>query len=134
RVGYALQDFKIKNAEALGVPPVKYQSLRFGAGVLMRLHEMFALDVAFGYLLVLDTGAFGTKRYAEKLDAFGWEVGAGATVKFKQVYGVRLGAEFRRYSLDMGKSENDDLDLPKSGNDDFLTATLSFVYSLPGVR
>jgi hypothetical protein len=95
---------------------------------------MFSLDVAFGYLLVLDTGKFGTKQYAQKLDAYGIEVGGGATVKFKQVYGVRLGAEFRIFGLDTGKSQNDDWTLPKGGSDKYLTTTLSFVYSLPGVK
>jgi hypothetical protein len=134
RVGYALQEFKIDGPESLGVPPVKYQSVRFGAGVLLKLHAMFALDAAFGYLLVLDTGKIGTKQYAQKLEANGWEVGGGATVKIKHVYGIRLGAEFRRYKLDTGKSENDDWILPKGGTDDYLTATLSFVYSLPGAK
>jgi hypothetical protein len=100
----------------------------------VRLVEMFQLDAAFGFLILVDTGPFGTKRYAEKLGGYGWEVGGGATVTFKERYGVRLGAEFRRYSLDTKKSENTKLILPKDATDDYLRATLSFVYTLPGVK
>lgn len=133
RVGYLLQTFKVQNAEALGVPPVKYQALRIGAGVILRLVEMFHVDVAFGALPVLDAGPIGKKRYASKLGAFGWEVGGGVSVYVKQVYGIRAGAEFRRYQLDFNKSESK-YDLPKKGTDDYLRATLSFVYVLPGVK
>jgi TolB-like protein len=134
RAGYVAQQFKIKNSKNLGVPPVLYQSVRLGAGALLRLVEMFELDFAFNFLIVVDTGSLGTKKYAEKLGGYGWEVGGGATVRFKQRYGVRLGAEFRRYTLDTNKSENDDVKLPKGVGDDYLRATLSFVYSLPGVK
>jgi hypothetical protein len=135
RASYVAQEFKIKGPRAtLGVPGVVYQSVRLGAGVLVRLVEMFQLDAAFGFLILVDTGPIGTKRYAEKLGGYGWEVGGGATVTFKERYGVRLGAEFRRYSLDTNKSENTKTILPKDATDDYLRATLSFVYTLPGVK
>jgi hypothetical protein len=133
RVGYVLQAFKVNGPESLGVPPVKYQSVRIGAGVILRLVEMFHLDAAFAFLPVLSAGPIGNKRYAEKLGAYAWEVGGGASVYIKQVYGIRAGAEYRRYQLDFNKSQSK-YTLPKDGTDDYLRITLSFVYVLPGLK
>jgi hypothetical protein len=106
--------------------------VRVGGGCAINIVEAFALDVNLAALIVLDAGEIGTKVYGDQLSAFGWETGGGAIVRFKQRYGIRMGADYRRYLLDFGKSTNPTWVLPKKGTDEYLRATLSFVYSLPG--
>lgn len=134
RASYVLQDFNPQTPLALATPAVKYSALRFGVGTLIKLVDVFTIDVSFGYLYVLDTGEIGTATFAKDATAWGWEVGGGAMVRIKQVFGIRLAADFRRYSLNMHGSENSRFILPKKASDDYLRTTLSFVYMLPGAK
>jgi hypothetical protein len=132
RVGYVLQKFDVRAPETARLPGVTYQSVRLNAGTLIHIVRAFSLDVSASYLIVLSAGEFATKTYADDLSVYGWEVGGGATYRIKDAYGIRIGAEFRRYAFDTGKSDNEELILPKGGHDDYLRATLSFVYALEG--
>jgi hypothetical protein len=132
RVGYVLQVFDVKAPMSAELPGVAWGSIRLSAGTLIHILRAFSLDIAAGYLIVVSTGELGKKRYAEDLSAYGWEIGGGGTYRIRDAYGIRLGAEFRRYGFDTGKSENDRVVLPKSGHDDYLRLTLAFVYALPG--
>jgi hypothetical protein len=132
RVGYVKHTFDVDVPASTPLPAVSYSAVRLGAGCAINIVEAFGLDVNFGALIVLDAGEIGTKTYADKLSAFAWEAGGGMIVRFKQRYGIRMGADYRRYLLDFGKSTNPTWVLPKKGTDEYLRATLSFVYSLPG--
>jgi hypothetical protein len=132
RVGYVLHKFDVQAPISARLPGVTYQSIRLSAGTLIHIVRAFSLDVAGGYLIVVSAGELGKKRYADDLSVYGWEVSGGATYRIQDEYGIRLGAEFRRYAFDTGKSENENVVLPKSGHDDFLRLTLSFVYALEG--
>jgi hypothetical protein len=132
RLGYVRQKFDVQAPPEVNLPAVTYGSIRIGVGTLIHIVRAFSLDVGAGYLIVLSTGEFGKKRYAEDLSAYGWEISGGATYRIRDAYGIRMGAEFRRYGLDTGKSENDRVLLPKEGRDDYLRLTLAFVYALEG--
>jgi hypothetical protein len=132
RVGYVLHTFDVQAPTSAHLPGVTYGSIRLSAGTLIHILRSFSLDVAAGYLIVLSAGELGKKRYADDLSAYGWEVGGGATYRIRDQYGIRVGAEYRRYAFDTGKSKNDKVILPKGGHDDFLRLTLSFVYALEG--
>jgi hypothetical protein len=132
RLGYVLQKFDVQAPTSAHLPAVTYGSIRIGAGTLIHILRSFSLDVGAGYLIVVSAGELGKKRYASDLSVYGWEVGGGATYRIRDQYGIRVGAEFRRYAFDTGKSTNDKLILPKGGHDDYLRLTLSFVYALEG--
>lgn len=132
RVGYLRQVFDVQAPLTANLPGVTFQSVRIGAGTLIHIVRAFSLDVGMGFLGVLSAGELGNRRYAEKLSSYGWEVEGGATYRIRDAYGLRLGIEFRRYAFDTKKSENDRVMLPKSGNDDYMRLTLSFVYALAG--
>lgn len=133
RLGYVNHTFDVDVPSGTPLPAVSYSALRLGAGTVVNILDSFNFDVGFSYLLVLDSGDVGSKAYASDLSTKGWEVGGGATVRFKEVYGVRAGVDFRRYNLDF-KSMNASLLLPSSATDDYLRATVSFVYYLPGMN
>jgi TolB-like protein len=134
RVGYVTHTFDVDVPTGTPLPAVSYSAVRGGLGCVVNLVDAFGFDVNFGALIVLDAGEIGTATYAEKLSAFAWEAGGGATVRFKERYGIRMGADFRRYNLDFGGSTNATWVLPKKANDDYLRATLSFIYALPGAK
>lgn len=136
RVSYVLQGFDAPLPADLPLPSVKYGAVRLGASTVVRIVDAFNFDVGVGYLIVMNTGQFGSSEYASKLSAKGWEIGAGATVRFKERFGLRLGVDFRRYKLDPGQPVSDDGTwiMPNSATDDYLKSTLSFVYTLPGVN
>lgn len=129
RVGYVLHSFEVDNAATL--PPVTYSALRFGAGTLLHLIEALSLDIQLAYLYVLNVGDLASSKFAPDATAKAFEAGAGATVRIKQVYGVRVGLDFRRYFIDFGESPTPGA-LPSTGTDDYLRATLAFVYTIPG--
>ena len=134
RLGYLSHKFDVDAPSGTPLPSVSYSAVRLGVGTLVNIVDVFNFDVSFGYLLVLDSGDIGSKAYASDLSTKAWEIGGGATYRIKEVYGVRAGVDFRRYNLDFGKSDNAALVLPKSATDDYLRATVSFVYFMPGVK
>lgn len=134
RLNYLSHTFDADVPAGTQLPAVSYSAVRLGVGTLVNIVEAFNFDVSFGYLIVLDTGEIGTSKYGSDLSAGAWEIGGGATFRFKEVYGVRAGVDFRRYNLDFGDSENANVTLPKSATDDYMRATVSFVYFLPGVK
>lgn len=134
RAGYVKHAFEVDVPSTTPLPRVNYSAVRVGAGCIINIVEAFALDVNLAALIVLDTGEIGTKTFGDQLTAFSWETSGGAIVRFKQRYGIRMGADFRRYLLDFGKSTNATWMLPKKATDDYLRATLSFVYMLPGAK
>jgi hypothetical protein len=86
------------------LPAIDYTAIRLGLGTAINLVEWLSLDVSFAYLPVLGTGALSEARYGDKVETVAWEAGAGALVRFKEVYGVRAGLDFRRYKYDTAAS------------------------------
>jgi hypothetical protein len=134
RVGYVKHTFDVDVPTGTPLPAVSYSAVRLGAGAVVNLVEAFGFDLGFGYLIVLDAGEIGSATYASKLSSSAWEIGGGATVRFKQRFGIRMSADFRRYQLDFGDSTNAMWVLPKTATDDYLRATLSFLYLMPGKK
>ena len=142
RVGYLKQVFSVDMTPQqcpVGIempvrcmPQMDYSALRLGLGTDVRIVDWLTVDVAFAYLLVLGTGELDEERYGEDVSTSAWEANAGFIVRFKEVYGVRLGLDYRRYKYDFGLSDNEEVTLPKSGTDGYLKMTLGFVYTLPG--
>lgn len=132
RAGYLLQVFDVKAPTSAELPGVAWGSVRLNVGTLIHILRELSLDVAGGYLIVVSSGEIGKKRYADDLSAYGWEVSGGVTYRFLDAYGVRVGAEFRRYAFNMKTSDNDRVILPTGGKDDYLRLSLSFVYALEG--
>ena len=99
------------------------------------LVDWLVLDISLGYLPVLGAGQLNEAKYGDKVSTSAWETGAGLWVRFKEVYGLRFGVDYRRYKYDFGLADNlSGLQLPKSGTDAYLRTTLSFVYTLPGQK
>jgi len=133
RAGYFKQVFDVAVPEETTLlPSVDYSALRFGLGTAVHVADSVSLDVAFAYLFVLGTGDLEKPRFGEDVETSGWEAGAGVLLHIKEVYGLRLGLDYRRYSYDFGLSDSA-LRLPKSGSDGYLRLALTFVYALPGV-
>ncbi|MFM2417030.1 MAG: hypothetical protein RL385_1753, partial [Pseudomonadota bacterium] len=115
------------------LPAVAYGMLRFGAGAALLLGDRVTLDANLAYLLGLSTGDLESAAFAPGAKANAFEVGAGLSVAFKEVYGVRLAADYRSYGQDFGGANSLAVMLPSSGTDSYLRTTLAFVYRMPGV-
>lgn len=149
RLGYLRQKFDVDVPENVYMPAVTYSALRIGVGTAIHLVEWLSLDFNFAYLPVLGTGELDDKQWGNDVDSRGFEAGAGFLVRFKEVYGVRVGLDYRRFKYDFANAyEPTDMvpdpatmtptlvnvQLPKTGTDGYLMATLAFVYQLPGVK
>lgn len=133
RVGYVKQVFDVDVPPETLLPAIDYSAVRLGVGTAVNLTESFALDVSFAYLAVLGMGELEEPKYGEDVEGRGWEAGAGALLRLKDAYGLRLGLEYRRYVYDFGLSDStDNLRLPRDGRDGYLKLSLSFVYYLAG--
>jgi TolB-like protein/opacity protein-like surface antigen len=133
RAGYVMQKFAVDVSDQTFLPEVTYSALRVGAGTVINIAESFAFDVSFAYLPVFGTGELEEPRFGEDVSTKGWEAGAGALVRFKEVYGLRLALDYRRYGYNFGLSDSEMLDrLPRSGRDGYLRLGLFFVYNVPG--
>jgi len=133
RVGYIKHVFDVNVPMNVLLPAIDYTAIRLGLGTAINPVEWLSLDVAFAYLPVLGTGELSEARYGDKVETGAWEAGAGALVRFKEVYGVRAGLDFRRYKYDFGLSNNAAIQLPTTGTDSYLRLTVAFVYNMPGV-
>jgi TolB-like protein len=133
RVGYVKHVFDVDVPSTILLPSIDYSAIRLGLGTAINLVEWLSLDVSFAYLPILGTGELSEARYGDKVETKSWEAGAGVLVRFKEVYGVRAGLDFRRYKYDFGLSNNAAIQLPTTGTDSYLRMTVAFVYNLPGV-
>jgi hypothetical protein len=125
--------FDVDVPSTILLPSIDYSAIRLGLGTAINLVEWLSLDVSFAYLPILGTGELSEARYGDKVETKSWEAGAGVLVRFKEVYGVRAGLDFRRYKYDFGLSNNAAIQLPTTGTDSYLRMTVAFVYNLPGV-
>ena len=83
---------------------------------------------------MLDTGELATPQFGEDVTTGAWEAGAAFALHLKDIYGVRLGMDYRRYKYDFAQTDNDMLpQLPNYGTDGYLRVNLAFVFKLPGV-
>jgi TolB-like protein len=133
RTGYVRQVFDADVEKSTQLPAVAYGMLRFGAGAALLLGDRVALDANLAYLLGLSTGDLESDAFAPGAKANAFEVGAGLSVAFKEVYGVRLAADYRSYGQDFGSANSLAVMLPSSGTDSYLRTTLAFIYRMPGV-
>lgn len=134
RVGYLRQVFEVDVPAAIDLPRVEYSALRIGIGTAIHVVEWLSFDASYAYLLMFGNGQLDEQRFGDSVDSRGWEAGAGGMLRFKEVYGARVAVDYRRYKYDFGTSFNPDVMLPTGGTDGYLRLSLSFVYSLPGVR
>jgi TolB-like protein len=134
RVGYVKHVFDVKVPEGVFLPSIDYSAIRLGIGMGINLVEWLSIDANFAYLPVLGTGELSEERYGNKVETSAWEAGAGVTTRFKEVYGVRVALDYRRYSYDFGLVDNDLIQLPTEGTDSYLRMTVAFVYTLPGQK
>lgn len=139
RIGYVKHVFAVDVPQTEILPKLDYNAVRFGLGTSVGFVDWLAIDASFAYLIVLGTGEL--EDYVEKGDVStsAWEANAGVTIRFKEVYGIRLGLDYRRYKYDFGNSYNDPSmtstmtpGLPNSGTDSYFRLGLTFVYTLPG--
>lgn len=137
RLGYVRQAFIVEDGSQTMLPDVEYDAIRLGAGTAIKFVDWFAFDVNFAYLFVLGTGELESPDYADNLSTKAWEAGAAFAMRFRDVYGLRIGIDYRRYKYDFSLSDNSDTDLvddlPKTGTDGYLRVGAYFTYSLPGV-
>ena len=114
------------------VPKMDYNALRIGAGTDIRIVDFLTVDVAFAYLYTFAVGELSDKNYANNVETSGWEANAGLMLRIKEIYGLRLGLDYRRFKHDFAIATNDSVLLPKTATDGYLGLGLSFVYMLPG--
>lgn len=142
RVGYMKQVFNAHIPTELEaaptnyhLPAVSYSAVRINLGANIEIVDWLLFDVSLGYLPVLGAGQLNEAKYGDKVSTSAWETGAGVLLRFKDVYGMRLAVDYRRYKYDFGLADNlSGLQLPKAGTDAYLRTTLSFVYTLPGQK
>ncbi|MET0343272.1 MAG: hypothetical protein ABW252_19845 [Polyangiales bacterium] len=134
RIGYVRQVFDVDVPERTLLPALTYSAVRVGAGTAIKFVDWLSFDLAFAYLFVLDTGELGTADFGEDVTTGAWEAGAAFVLSLKEIYGVRLAMDYRRYKYDFSQTDNDQLpQLPNYGTDGYLRTTLSFQFKLPGV-
>lgn len=135
RVGYVKHVFEAEVPLGVPMPGVSYSSVRIGLGTAIHLVEWLYLDVNVAYLHVLDAGEIASNTYDPNLSTRGLEFGGAVVTRFKEVYGLKLGVDFRRYAFDFsgGQAANNGPRLPSgAGSDHYLRMTLAFVFFLPG--
>lgn len=114
------------------IPNMDYNALRIGAGTDIRIVDFITFDVAFAYLYPFAVGELSNQNFAPNVETSGWEANAGLMLRIKEVYGMRLGLDYRRYKHDFSISDNKSVTLPKTGTDSYLGFGIYFVYMLPG--
>jgi TolB-like protein len=135
RVDYVKHVFDAKVPDTVLLPSISYSAVRLNLGTNVFLADWAVLDASFGYLPVFGTGQLSDKKYGDKVSTGAWEAGAGLLLRLREVYGLRVAVDYRRYKYDFGLADNlSGIQLPKSGTDAYLRMTLSFVYTLPGQK
>ena len=99
RIGYVRQVFDADVSATTPLPAVAYNSLRFGLGTSIFLVDWLTVDVNAAYLYVLDAGEIGSNKYAPNLSTNGFEVGLSLGTWIKDVFGIRVGVDFRQVRL-----------------------------------
>jgi hypothetical protein len=103
-VAYGQQVFEIAQQQtATDLPQLAYQFVRPALGARMMFAPTIALDVAAGYLLVLDAGSgadhIKSARFFPKTTSYGIDAAVSLAVRLTGSIGVRAGADFRQYGL-----------------------------------
>jgi TolB-like protein len=135
RVGYVRHSFEVDFAGKSALPGVTYSAVRIGAGTAIKFVDWLSFDLAFAYLFVLDAGELQKPEFAPDVSLGAWEAGAAFVLHLKEIYGVKLGIDYRRYKYDFALTDTTNEDatmLPNSGTDGYLRATLNFIFKLPG--
>jgi hypothetical protein len=105
-VAYGQQVFEIAQQQnAADLPKLAYQFIRPALGARILLSPTIALDAAVAYLMVLDAGSgtdqLKSSRFFPKATSYGIDASASVAVKVTESIGVRGGADFRQYGIDL---------------------------------
>jgi hypothetical protein len=106
--------FRSSNSAArsgLNIPDVAYSYVRVGADGRFRLPAGFSLLVGAGYRAVLDAGKTGygvqSMTYFRKTTVTAIDASAAVGYRFLSMFEARVGADVRRYGMDMHPEATD---------------------------
>jgi hypothetical protein len=134
-VGYVRQVFDVQAAASTALPAITYSAARFGVATWIWIVERVAIDVHFDYLFLLGADDLTGKTYFPDASGFGFDAGAGLYVTVAGAFGLRLSADFRRYSFELNPPSGfapSGGKIAETATDDYLRSGLSLVYTLDG--
>ncbi len=134
RVGYVRHAFDPSVPAATPSPATNYSAIRIGVGTAISFTDWLGIDLGASYLHVLDTGDLGSAAFAPELSARAFELSGGIFGYIKEVYGIRVAADFRRYAFDLGENPSSAFTIAGSGSDHYVRVTTAFMYRLGGVE
>jgi hypothetical protein len=103
-IAYGQQLFEIAQQQAMtDLPKLAYSFIRPGLGTRLQFPPAIALDIALGYLMVLDPGSgpdqVRSARFFPKTTAYGIDASVSVAYRLTGAIGARAGADFRQYGL-----------------------------------
>jgi hypothetical protein len=109
-IGYGVQTFDLdvatdSNGDIVlpGVPSVKYDFVRLGAGFRVELGKknQFIIGVNIAFRGVFGLGGIGSEQWFREAKANGMDTGIVFGFALPKGFEVRLGVDYRRYGLDL---------------------------------
>lgn len=136
-LGYGSQTFRIGvandpsgNPVTPGVPGVKYQFIRFGAGFRVEVgkKKLVVLGGNIAFRGVFDVGGIGSQTWFPEATANGMDTGILIGFALPKDFEVRLGLDYRRYGFELNPVPPDAPYVAGGALDRYLGFTLGFAW------
>jgi hypothetical protein len=136
-IGYGVQTFRIdvatnSSGETVlpGVPSVKYEFVRFGAGFRVELGKknQFILGGNIAFRGVFRLGGIGSQTWFPEATGNGMDTGVLVGFALPKDFEIRLGVDYRRYGLDLNPVPSDAPYVAGGAIDSYVGFTVGFAW------